>query len=169
MAAGREFDATPYGTEAMHVLRADKGFVIVGQDTDGSMTPQDMDMAWIVDMKKGEFIGRRSLSREHSLESSARKQFVGLLTDDPAIVLPEGAQLIDEDQVRIPAKMVGFVSSSYHSEALGRSVALALIKGGHARQGEKVHAALADGRVVPAKICKPMFLDPEGAKQNVPA
>ncbi len=91
MTAGSAFGATAYGTEAMHVLRADKGFIIVGQDTDGSMTPQDMDMAWIVDMKKGEFIGRRSLAREHCVEAG-RKQFVGLLTDDPALVLPEGAR-----------------------------------------------------------------------------
>jgi sarcosine oxidase subunit alpha len=167
MDAGREFDATPYGTEAMHVMRADKGFVIVGQDTDGSMTPQDMDMAWIVDMKKGDFIGRRSLLREHSLEAHARKQFVGLLTVDPAVVLPEGSQLIDADHVRIPARMLGHVSSSYRSEALGRSIALALVKGGHARMGQSVHAALADGRVVPATICKPMFYDPDGKRQDV--
>jgi len=167
MEAGRDLDATPYGTEAMHVLRADKGFIIVGQDTDGSMTPQDMGMSWIVDMKKGEFIGRRSLTREHSLESAARKQFVGLLTEDPSIVLPEGAQLVDEERVRIPARMVGHVSSSYRSEALGRSIALALVKGGHARMDERVFAALADGRVVPARICKPMFHDPQGALQDV--
>jgi sarcosine oxidase subunit alpha len=92
MDAGLEFGATPYGTETMHVLRAEKGFIIVGQDTDGAMTPQDMNMGWIVDMKKGEFIGRRSLAREHSREPG-RKQFVGLLTADPEVVLPEGAQL----------------------------------------------------------------------------
>ena len=165
MAAGAPFDVTPYGTEAMHVLRADKGFIIVGQDTDGSMTPQDMGMAWIVDMNKGEFIGRRSLAREHCLESD-RKQFVGLLTQDPQLLLPEGTQLVADSRIAIPARMLGHVTSSYRSQAAGRSIALAVVKGGHGRLGQTIHAALADGRTVPATICKPMFHDPEGARQN---
>jgi sarcosine oxidase subunit alpha len=165
MAAGQDLAVTPYGTEAMHVLRADKGFIIVGQDTDGSMTPQDMGMAWIVDMNKGEFIGRRSLTREHCVETG-RKQLVGLLTTDPALVLPEGAQLVAEDRITIPATMIGHVTSSYRSAAAGRSVALAVVKGGHTRMGQTIHAALADGRMVPATICKPIFYDPEGARQN---
>jgi sarcosine oxidase subunit alpha len=167
MAAGRQFDVTPYGTETMHVLRADKGFIIVGQDTDGSMTPQDMGMSWIVDMKKGEFIGRRSLSREHCVETG-RKQFVGLLTQDPTVVLPEGSQLVEENRIAIPARMLGHVTSSYRSQAAGRPIALAMVKGGHDRYGQTIHAALADGRTVPATICKPMFYDPEGARQNAP-
>ncbi len=167
MDAGRTFDATPYGTEAMHVLRADKGFIIVGQDTDGSMTPQDMGMDWIVDRNKCEFIGRRSLARAHCGDPD-RKHFVGLLTDDPGVVIPEGSQLVREARVSIPARMVGHVSSSYFSAGAGRSIALALVKGGHGQIGQKVYAALADGRMVPATIAKPVFYDPEGARQNVP-
>jgi sarcosine oxidase subunit alpha len=167
MDAGSTFDATAYGTETMHVLRADKGFIIVGQDTDGSMTPQDMGMDWIVDMNKGEFIGRRSLTRAHCRDAD-RKHFVGLLTQDPAVVIPEGAQLVAEARVEIPARMVGHVSSSYWSAGAGRSIALALVKGGRERMGQTVYAALADGRFVPATICKPVFYDPQGARQNVP-
>jgi sarcosine oxidase subunit alpha len=166
MHAGAQYDATPYGTETMHVLRADKGFIIVGQDTDGAMTPDDMGMAWIVDMNKGEFIGRRSLKREHCVEAG-RKQFVGLLTDDPSFVLPEGAQLLDESQARIPARMIGHVTSSYRSQALGRSIALAMVKGGRERIGQTVYAALDGGRrIVPAKVGKPVFYDPQGERQN---
>ena len=51
MYAGKEFGITPYGTEAMHLLRAEKGFIIVGQETDGSVTPIDLDMSWIVSKK----------------------------------------------------------------------------------------------------------------------
>ncbi|MDP6190497.1 MAG: sarcosine oxidase subunit alpha, partial [Gammaproteobacteria bacterium] len=88
--AGKEFDITPYGTETMHVLRAEKGFIIIGQDTDGSMTPADMNMDWIVGKNKAfSFIGQRSLSRSDTLRDN-RKQLVGLKTIDPTIVLPEG-------------------------------------------------------------------------------
>ncbi len=167
MDAGRDLEVTPYGTEAMHVLRAEKGFIIVGQDTDGSMTPRDMGMDWIVDMNKGEFIGRRSLARAHCRDED-RKHFVGLLTEDPSLVLPEGTQLVPERRVQIPAPMVGHVSSSYWSTAAGRSIALALVKGGQQRMGQTVHAALADGSTAPARICKPVFYDPDGERQNAP-
>jgi sarcosine oxidase subunit alpha len=163
--AGKDLGITPYGTETMHVLRADKGFIIVGQDTDGSMTPQDMGMHWIVG-KRNDFIGWRSLSREYSTDPQ-RKHFVGLLTDDPKEVIPEGAQLLAEPSTAIPAQMVGHVSSSYFSPSVERSIALALVKGGQQRIGEKVHAALADGRFIAATITKPLFYDPAGERQNV--
>src|SRR5207244_13108202 len=59
--AGSGFGITPYGTEAMHVLRAEKGYVIVGQDTDGTVTPDDLGMGWLVNPTKGDFVGKRSL------------------------------------------------------------------------------------------------------------
>ena len=89
--AGMEFGLTPYGTETMHVLRAEKGFIIVGQDTDGSMTPVDMGMSWIISKNK-DCLGKRSLSRSDCIRED-RKQFVGLLTEDPNKVLPEGCLL----------------------------------------------------------------------------
>ena len=54
---------TPYGTEAMHVLRAERGFIIVGQETDGTTTPRDLGMDWIVSKKKADFLGKRAWSR----------------------------------------------------------------------------------------------------------
>ena len=77
-AAGAPFDITPYGTEAMHVLRAEKGFVIVGQDTDGSVTPIDLGMDWIV-AKHKDFLGKRSLSRSRLY--SSRSQTTGWIAD----------------------------------------------------------------------------------------
>lgn len=166
MRAGEEFDITPYGTETMHVLRAEKGFIIVGQDTDGSVTPNDLGMEWIVSKNK-DFIGRRSLSRADCTRED-RKQLVGLKTEIAHQVLPEGAQLVaDANNLSPPVPMIGHVSSSYYSSSLGHSIALALVKGGRSKMGEKVYAPLSDGRVLVAEICDPVFYDPKGDRQNV--
>ena len=61
--AGQPYGITPYGTETMHVLRAEKGYVIVGQDTDGTVTPQDLGLGWMIAKDKGDFVGRRSHER----------------------------------------------------------------------------------------------------------
>ena len=164
MQAGEQFDITPYGTEAMHVLRAEKGFVIVGQDTDGSVTPQDLGMDWIC-AKHKDFLGKRSLFREDSMRAD-RKQLVGLRTRDPKEVIPEGAQLTDQPKAPIPVPMIGHVSSSYYSAWLGHSIALALIKGGQSRHGETVFSPLASGRTIEATICSPVFHDPDGERQH---
>ncbi|MEM7407264.1 MAG: sarcosine oxidase subunit alpha family protein [Pseudomonadota bacterium] len=162
--AGSEFGITPYGTETMHVLRAEKGFVIVGQDTDGSVTPDDLGMSWIV-AKHKDFLGKRSLSRSDCVRPD-RKHLVGLLTSDGSEVLPEGAQLVAEPFTRLPVPMVGHVTSSYWSATLGRSIALALVKGGRSRQGETIYAPLVDGRLVPAQVTSPVFYDPKGARMH---
>jgi sarcosine oxidase subunit alpha len=163
-AAGQPFGLTPYGTEAMHVLRAEKGFVIVGQDTDGSITPNDLGMDWIV-AKHKDFLGKRSLARADCVRPE-RKQLVGLLADEPNTVIPEGAQLLREAYTRLPAPMEGHVTSSYHSGALGRSIALALLKGGRARHGERVYAATAGGGLIAARVTGPVFYDPKGERIN---
>lgn len=163
--AGQEFGITPYGTETMHVLRAEKGFIIVGQDTDGSVTPDDLGMSWIVSRKK-DFLGKRSLSRSDCVRPD-RKQFVGLLTEDPHIVLPEGAQLVDQPSDSYPVPMIGHVTSSYWSETMGRSIALAVVKGGHSRIGATIFSTLMSGESVPATIANPVFYDPQGECQNV--
>jgi sarcosine oxidase subunit alpha len=166
LAAGKPYGITPYGTETMHILRAEKGFIIAGQDTDGSMTPLDMGMTWAIGKKKADFIGKRSLDRPDIVRTD-RKQFVGLLTQDPETVLPEGAQLVDDPNAGLPMPMVGHVSSSYYSATLGRSIALGVIKNGHRRKGETVHAPQADGRVIAAEITDTIFYDSQGARQNV--
>jgi sarcosine oxidase subunit alpha len=164
MDAGGEWDITPYGTEAMHVLRAEKGFVIVGQDTDGSVNPVDLRMNWLLSKDK-DYLGKRSLARLDS-ERSDRKQLVGLLSLDNKTVIPEGAQLIEDPNAHTPVPMCGHVTSSYDSACLGHPIALALVTAGHARKDETISASLLDGSTVPVKIVSPVFYDPKGERQN---
>ena len=160
--AGESYAITPFGTEAMHVLRAEKGFMIVGQETDGTVTPGDLGMDWIVSQKK-DFIGRRSLSRADTRRGD-RKQLVGLLSKDPNLVLPEGSQIVAEPKPKPPMAMIGHVTSSYWSAALGRSIALALVEGGAERKGETVQVGLYAGGLEQAVICDSVFYDPEGER-----
>ncbi len=164
-AAGQQFDLCTYGTEAMHVLRAEKGFIIVGQDTDGTVTPHDLGMSWIVSQKKHDFLGKRSLSRSDTARE-ARKQLVGLLTDNPETVLPEGSHLVSEILEAPPMQTEGHVTSSYMSPNLGRSIALAMIDNGLARLGESVTARLMDGQLIAAKIVEPVFFDSKGERMH---
>ncbi|HEX2132419.1 MAG TPA: 2Fe-2S iron-sulfur cluster-binding protein [Actinophytocola sp.] len=164
MAAGEEFGITPYGTETMHVLRAEKGYPIVGQDTDGTVTPLDLGMDWIVSKRKS-FVGRRSLRRPDTARPD-RKQLVGLLPVDPDALLPEGAQLVAPGTpLDPPVPMIGHVTSSYRSAALGRTFALALLRSGRDRLGQVVHAPLSD-RTIEATVTEPVFYDPEGTRRD---
>ena len=164
--AGREFELTPYGTETMHVLRAEKGFIIVGQDTDGSMTPFDINHGWAVaNSKPFSYLGKRGMQRKDFLRTD-RKQLIGLMTKDPMAVLPEGSQAVRDPAQQIPMTMVGHVTSSYHSATLNRRIAMGVIKDGLARLGESVYFPLQDGRVIEAVTCAPVFLDPENARQK---
>jgi len=162
--AGQPFGITPYGTETMHVLRAEKGYVIVGQDTDGSVSPIDLGMGGMVSQTK-DCLGKRSLLRSDTA-SKNRKQFVGLLTEDPTIVLDEGAHIVEGPNPGIPAPDLGHITSSYASPTLGRSIALALVRGGLERMDERVYVAMRDGRTVPATITGTVFFDPKSERQN---
>ena len=159
MAAGEAEGITPYGMQALHVLRAEKGYVIVGQDTDATVTPQDAGLAWLVSKKKDFFVGRRSHRLSHQLRED-RRQLVGLLTEDPDLVVPEGAPLLADPGT------AGHVTSSYASGALGRSFALALLAGGHRREGETVRISLDDDHVARAVVTGTVFYDPEGERRD---
>ncbi|UCH72854.1 MAG: sarcosine oxidase subunit alpha family protein, partial [Rhodospirillales bacterium] len=162
--AGEKYGITAYGTEAMHVLRAEKGFIIVGQDTDGTATPMDLGMDWIVSRTKGDFIGRRSFAREDA-QRDDRKQLVGLFTDDPHEVLVEGAQLVEEIQPAPPMRMVGHVTSSYYSPNVGRSIALAMLVRGRARMGDTLFVPRLDGGApVKVTVTEPVFYDKDGVR-----
>ena len=163
--AGSEFGLEPYGTEALHVLRAEKGYIVVGDETDGTTTPIDVGLDGLVSKKKSDFIGKRSLEQPY-LKSPDRKQLVGLLTEDPAEVLPDGAYAVKIVKDKPPMEMIGQVTSTYHSPTLGRSIAMALIMNGRSRMGETISFAL-EGKVVRAKITDPVFYDKEGSRQNV--
>ena len=161
-AAGEPYGITPYGTEAMHVLRAEKGYFIVGQETDGTVTPLDLGLDWMIADK--EFVGRRSLRRSDMLRED-RKQLVGILPVDPNDRLPEGAQLIETAEYEIPVAMIGHVTSSYESVAMGRTFGLALVRGGRSRIGETIYAPLLD-RTVAVELVDPIIFDAEGARRD---
>ena len=158
VARGRRHGLTPYGTEAMHLLRAEKGFVIVGQDTDGTVTPHDLRMSWGVSAKKPDFVGKRSLTRSDTARRD-RRQLVGLLAKDPAFVPVEGAQVLaDGEEGARPTPMIGHVTSAYRSPNVGRSIALALVDDGAARMGRTVWIARRGRPAMAARVCETDFI-----------
>jgi len=163
MEAGKEFNITPYGTETMHLLRAEKGFIIVGQDTDATMTPIDLQMNWIVSKKKYDFIGKRSLYRSDTIRED-RKQLVGLLTDNPNEVLEEGAQIV-ADINKSPIEMLGHVTSSYYSPNLKKSIALGVVRGGKNMMGQKLIIPM-EKKNINVTVADPVFLDKENKRLN---
>ena len=160
--AGQSYGITEYGTEAMHVLRAEKGYIIVGQDTDGTATPDDAGLAWAVGKTKEDFVGKRSLMRP-AMSSPDRKQLVGLATRDPGVVLEEGAQITGTAGQQPPFRPLGHVTSAYHSAVLKRSIALAMVSGGRARLGKELYVSMPGGDI-PVTVTSAVFYDPEGAR-----
>lgn len=164
-AAGQEFNITPYGTETMHVLRAEKGFIIVGQDTDGTVTPQDAGMDWVVSKVK-DFVGSRSYSRVDN-QREDRKHLVSVLPVDKTLHLPEGAALVSVEELGAEGitPMEGWVTSSYNSPALGRTFGLALIKNGRNRIGETLRTPI-NGQLAEVTIAETVLFDPEGSRRD---
>ncbi|MDA4847176.1 sarcosine oxidase subunit alpha [Hoeflea poritis] len=156
--------ACAYGTETMHVLRAEKGFIIVGQDTDGTVTPQDAGLSWAIAKSKPDFVGIRGLMRP-DLVAEGRKQLVGLKTKDPKTVLEEGAQIVADPNQPVPMKMLGHVTSSYWSENCGQSIAMALIADGRARAGETLYVPMPD-RTIEVEVTGTVFFDEKGERVN---
>jgi sarcosine oxidase, subunit alpha len=161
----KSLDAVPYGTETMHVLRAEKGYIIVGQDTDGTMTPADVGLGWVVAKSKPDFVGKRSLMRPQ-LRAADRKQLVGLLTSAPDRGLTEGAQIIESPHSLNNGRALGHVTSAYWSETLQRPIALAVIAAGRSRMGKTLYVPLADGPVA-VTVTHPVFFDPDNRRLDV--
>ncbi|WP_219702112.1 sarcosine oxidase subunit alpha family protein [Marinomonas lutimaris] len=162
MKAGEKLGIEPFGLEAIHRLRAEKGYIAVGLETDGTVTPFDLGMSWAVGKKKTDFLGKRALKLP-DLTRPGRRQLVGLLTDEPSYVIPEGAQ------IRLKtgglSRSQGHVSSSYMSATLDRSIALAMLENGLDRHGENVTLHI-DGKTVTAQVTKPLFYDEDGGLLN---
>lgn len=157
--AGAEYGVTPYGTEALHVMRGEKGFVVVGDESDGTVTPLDLNLGWAVSKKKEDFIGKRGMARSF-LTAENRKQLVGLRTLDDKVKLPESAHAVEG------GKAIGHVTSTYFSPTLGFPIAMALINGGLSRMGDVLEFPV-EGEVHKAQVVDPVFYDKEGAQQNV--
>ena len=163
-AAGQAHGMLEYGTETMHVLRAEKGYIIVGQDTDGTVTPDDAGLSWAVGKNKADFVGKRSLERA-SMKAANRKQLVGLRTRGADIVLEEGAQIAAAAGQKPPMELIGHVTSSYASSVLGFPIALALVAGGRARMGQTLYVPMPGGDLE-VEVASPVFYDPTGARIN---
>jgi len=157
--AGQEFGVCSYGVEALMVMRTEKGFIHVGVDTDGTTLPQDIGLARAVAAKAANFVGRRSLSRPAGLDPD-RLQLVGLQPVDRRSRLPVGAHLSLRPP---PTQAEGFVTSSYFSPALKQPIALALLRRGTHRLGEKL-GAWHLGKSVEVEVVKTPFFDPQGAR-----
>ncbi|MCY0148374.1 sarcosine oxidase subunit alpha [Hoeflea sp. G2-23] len=156
--------ACAYGTETMHVLRAEKGYIIVGQDTDGTVTPDDAGLNWAVAKKKPDFVGIRGMKRP-DLVSAGRKQLVGVMAKDPSIVLEEGAQIVADPNQAVPMTMIGHVTSSYWSENCGRSIAMGLVADGRALKGQTLYVPMPE-RTIEVEITDTVFFDKEGVRLN---
>jgi sarcosine oxidase subunit alpha len=164
--AGKAHGITPYGTEALHILRAEKGFIMIGDETDGTVIPQDLGLHWAISKKKEDFLGKRAQEREH-MTDPLRWKLVGLETLDGS-VLPDGAYAVDEgENANGQRRTQGRVTSTYHSPTLNRGIAMGLVERGPDRMGEVLDFAKIDGTVVKARIVNPVFYDPDGERQNV--
>jgi sarcosine oxidase subunit alpha len=151
-----------YGLEAMHILRAEKGYIIVGQETDGTVIPADCGLNWATGKTKPFFVGQRALLRP-DMVAKGRKQLVGLLAEDPTLLLEEGAQIIRADQPSVGVASSGHVTSAYISPNLGRGFALAMVVDGAARHGETLLVPMPD-RAIRVRVVAPVFVDPEGRR-----
>jgi sarcosine oxidase, subunit alpha len=161
---GQEHGITAYGTETMHVLRAEKGYIIIGQDTDGTVTPDDAGLTWAIGKSKPDFVGKRSLERA-SMKSADRKQLVGLRSKDGRTVLEEGAQVASKAGQKPPMELIGHVTSSYASSVLGHPIALAMIAGGRSRLGQTLYVPMPHGDLE-VEVTSPVFYDSAGARIN---
>ncbi|WP_299144811.1 sarcosine oxidase subunit alpha family protein [uncultured Tateyamaria sp.] len=166
MAVGAALGVMPYGTEALHILRAEKGFIMIGDETDGTVIPQDLGLHWALSKKKDDYLGKRAHLRSHMADPN-RWKLVGLLTEDGS-VLPDGAYAVaDGTNANGQRNMQGRVTSSYHSPNLGKGIAMGLVLHGPDRMGEVLAFPGTDGKTYKARIVDPVFYDPDGEKQNV--
>ena len=166
LAVGNGLGVMPYGTEALHIMRAEKGFIMIGDETDGTVIPQDLGLHWAISKKKDDFIGKRAQQRSHMTDPN-RWKLVGLQTVDGS-VLPDGAYAVGEGTNENGQKnMIGRVTSTYHSPTLGYGIAMGLVHNGPDRMGEVLKFPGTDGKTYEAKIVDPVFYDKEGEKQNV--
>ena len=165
---GKEFNLVPYGTETMHLLRAEKGYVVIGQETDGTVTPIDINFNWMIGKKKKDFIGKRSLKRSDTIRED-RKQLVGVVPLDKSQFIEEGQHIVEcenlPSKIKTPIKYLGHISSSYHSPNLNHCISMAMIKGGNNLMGKKLFVSTSkSNKNIPIEIVKPVFIDPENKR-----
>ena len=162
LTAGTDFDITPYGIETLSVLRAEKGYILIGTDTDGMTLPDDLGMSGPLRAKKVDFVGKRSLTTPDAKRAD-RRQFVGLLPVDPGFVPQVGTHAVERDAGT--PRSIGWITTACHSPALGRSMALGMIENGRALAEAGAEVELFHlGRTTRARVASPVFHDPAGEK-----
>ena len=166
LAAGAEFGIMPYGTEALHVMRAEKGFIMIGDETDGTIIPQDLNLNWAISKKKDDFLGKRGMERTNMV-SSDRWKLVGLETVDRSVLEDGALSPLPGKNANGQQETQARVTSSYYSPTLDRGIAMALVHRGPDRMGEVIEIQGKTGTPVPARIVDPVFYDKAGDKQNV--
>jgi sarcosine oxidase subunit alpha len=164
--AGAEFGAMPYGTEALHVMRAEKGFIMIGDETDGTVIPQDLNLDWAISKKKADYLGKRGQQRNF-LASPDRWKLVGFETLDGSVI-PDGSYIVASGvNANGQGNTQGRVTSTYYSPTLKRGIAMGLLKRGPERMGEVVEFNTVTGGSVKARVVDQVFYDKDGEKQNV--
>ncbi len=165
MAAGEEFDVVVYGTEALGVMRVEKGHP-AGNELNGQTTAADLGMGRMVSGKK-DFVGN-VLHRRAAMAAADRPRLMGFLAVDPAEKIRAGAHFIADGAAKTLANDEGWVSSTAYSPELGRHVALGFIARGAERVGETVRAVSpVHDSEVRVEIVSPHFVDPEGERLRV--
>ena len=165
---GKKYNLVPYGTETMHLLRAEKGYVVIGQETDGTVTPMDINFNWMIGKKKKDFIGKRSLTRSDTVRKD-RKQLVGIIPLDKSQFIEEGQHVVECEslpkKIVTPIDYLGHISSSYHSPNLNHCISMAMIKGGNELKGKKLFVSTSNGtKNIPVEIVSPVFIDPDNKR-----
>ena len=164
--AGKALGAMSYGTECLHVMRAEKGFIMIGDETDGTVIPQDLGLDWAISKKKSDFLGKRGQERSF-LASPDRWKLVGFETLDGSVI-PDGSYIVaDGVNANGQRNTQGRVTSTYHSPTLKRGIAMGLLHHGPARMGDVVEFNTVAGGTVKAKVRDTVFFDKDGEKQNV--
>ncbi|WP_071798921.1 sarcosine oxidase subunit alpha family protein [Natronohydrobacter thiooxidans] len=166
MAEGADMGIMPYGTEALHILRAEKGFIMIGDETDGTVIPQDLNLNWAISKKKDDFLGKRGMEREAMIDPK-RWKLVGLETLDGSVLPHAALAVVPGLNANKQARTEGRVTSTYYSATLGRGIAMGLVERGTDRMGEEISFAGQGETRIKARIVDPVFYDKEGAKQNV--
>ena len=164
--AGKALGAMPYGTEALHVMRAEKGFIMIGDETDGTVIPQDLGLDWAVSKKKSDYLGKRGQARSF-LANPDRWKLVGFETLDGSVI-PDGAYIVAEGfNANGQRNVQGRVTSTYYSPTLQRGIAMGLLHAGPTRTGDVVEFNTIAGGTVKARVRDTVFYDKDGEKQNV--
>jgi sarcosine oxidase subunit alpha len=154
--------ATPFGIESLSLLRAEKGYILIGTDTDGLTLPMDLGMSGPLRAKQVDFVGKRSLLTQDA-QRTDRRQLVGLVPVDPNFVPAVGSHAIESHDGN--RRSIGWITSSGYSPTLKQSICLGMIEGGRARIDTEV--TLYDrGQISRAKVTSPCFLDHTGERLN---